>query len=64
MAKTVFDVLNEKLTEIKTKARRVLYSGGAKDFAGYKEVCGVIRGLDAARRELKTFRVTIWKIDD
>ena len=52
MAKTVFDVLNEKLTELKGSSEDFLQSGGAKDFAGYKEVCGVIRGLDAALREL------------
>jgi len=52
MAKTVVDVLNQKLTEIKTSSEEFLHSGGAKDFAGYKEVCGVIRGLDAALREI------------
>ena len=52
MAKTVFDVLNQKLTELKSSSEEFLYSGGAKDFAGYKEVCGVIRGLDAALREV------------
>jgi hypothetical protein len=52
MAKTVFDVLNDKLTEVKTSSEEFLYSGGAKDYAGYKEVCGVIRGLDAALREI------------
>jgi hypothetical protein len=52
MAKTVFDVLNQKLTELKSSSEDFLYSGGAKDFAGYKEVCGVIRGLDAALREV------------
>ena len=39
MAKTVFDVLNQKLTELKNSSEEFLNSGGAKDFAGYKEVC-------------------------
>jgi len=52
MAKTVFDVLKEKLTETKTSSEEFLNSGGAKDYAGYREVCGVIRGLDAALREV------------
>ena len=52
MAKTVFDVLNQKLTELKNSSEEFLTSGGAKDFAGYKEVCGVIRGLDVALREI------------
>jgi len=52
MAKTVFDVLNEKITELKSSSEEFLNSGAAKDFAGYREVCGVIRGLDAALREI------------
>ena len=52
MAKTVFDVLNETLTEHKRSSEEFLVSGGPKDYAGYKEVCGVIRGLDAALREI------------
>jgi hypothetical protein len=52
LSTTVFDVLNKKLTELKSSSEEFLHSGGAKDFAGYKEVCGVIRGLDAALREV------------
>ena len=52
MATTVFDVLNETLTEYKRSSEEFLVSGGPKDYAGYKEVCGVIRGLDAALREI------------
>jgi hypothetical protein len=52
MAKTVFDVLNQKLTELKGSSEDFLQSGGAKDFAEYREVCGVIRGLNAALREV------------
>ena len=47
MAKTVFDMLSDKLNEDKTSALQFLGSGGAKDFAQYKEVTGLIRGLDA-----------------
>ena len=52
MAKTVFDVLNDKLTEQKRSSEEFLVSGSPKDYAGYKEVCGVIRGLDTALREI------------
>jgi hypothetical protein len=52
MAKTVFDVLSDKLTEAKASSEEFLNAGGAKDYAGYREVCGVIRGLDAALREI------------
>ena len=52
MATTVFDVLNLKLTEQKRSSEEFLNSGGCKDFAEYREVCGVIRGLDTALREI------------
>jgi hypothetical protein len=64
MAKTVFDVLNQKLTELKSSSEEFLYSGGAKDFAGYKEVCGVIRGLDAALREVNDLSRNYMEEDD
>ena len=48
MAKTVFDVLKEKIEADKVSAQEFLGSGGAKDFAQYKEVTGLIRGLDAS----------------
>ena len=47
MAKTVFDVLKEKLNEDKSSALQFLGGGGAKDFAQYKEITGLIRGLEA-----------------
>ena len=52
MAKTVFDVLQEKLTDHKRSSEEFLHSGAAKDFAEYREVCGVLRGLDTALREV------------
>jgi hypothetical protein len=53
MATTVFDVLNEKLTELRGSSEEFLNSGGCKDFAEYREVCGVIRGLNIALREVQ-----------
>ena len=53
MAKTVFDVLDDKLAELQQSQEEFLAGGGASDFAQYKESCGVIRGLTAARRELQ-----------
>ena len=53
MATTVFDVLNDKLTEQKRSSEEFLNSGGCKDFAEYREVCGVIRGLNIALREVQ-----------
>jgi hypothetical protein len=48
MAKTVFDVLKEKIEADKVSAQEFLGGGGAKDFPQYKEVTGLIRGLDAS----------------
>jgi hypothetical protein len=46
-------VLNEKhIRSLKALAKISCKSGGAKDFAEYREVCGVIRGLNAALREV------------
>ena len=45
MAKTVFDVLAERIEEQKTSALQFLADGGAKDYAEYRNVCGLLRGL-------------------
>jgi hypothetical protein len=52
MAKTVFDVLEEKLAAQQRSFEEHLSTGGAKDFPEYRDSCGVIRGLAIARREL------------
>tara|TARA_R100001082_G_scaffold109504_1_gene86842 strand:- start:1998 stop:2192 length:195 start_codon:yes stop_codon:yes gene_type:complete len=46
MAKTVFDVLKEKIEADKASALQFLGGGGAKDYAMYKETTGLIRGLE------------------
>ena len=46
MAKTVFDVLKERIEEEKSSAVELLASGISKDYAEYRELCGVIRGLN------------------
>jgi hypothetical protein len=53
MAKTVFDALDEKLADAQRNQEEFISSGGAKTFEGYREACGVIRGLAQARRELQ-----------
>lgn len=47
MAKTIFDVLKDKFEEDKSSALQFLGSGGAKDFAQYKEITGMVRGLES-----------------
>ena len=53
MAKTVFDVLKEKIEADKSSALEFLGNGGAKDFAQYKEVVGLIRGLEASKQHIE-----------
>lgn len=50
--KTVFDVLKEKIDEQINMYQGHLMDGSCEDFAKYKELCGVIRGLATARREV------------
>jgi hypothetical protein len=53
VANTVFDVLKNKITDLKKDSEVFLTDGAAKDYAEYKEACGVIRGLAAAQREIE-----------
>ena len=53
MTNTVFDVLGNKLADMQKQQEEFLASGGAPDYPTYKESCGVIRGLAAARREIE-----------
>ena len=52
MATTVFDVLNKKLNEHKSSATEFMADGGCKDYAHYRNLCGVIQGLSLAQREV------------
>ena len=52
MAKTVFDVLEEKLAAAQRASEESLTEGAAKSFDEYRHTCGVIRGLATARREI------------
>lgn len=52
MANTVFDVLNKKLNEHKSSATEFMADGGCKDFAHYRNMCGLITGLSLAQREI------------
>lgn len=52
MPKTIFDVLNENISERIENTKQHLASGNAKDFPEYRELCGLIRGLESAQREV------------
>ena len=49
MAKTVFDVLTERIDEEISSAQVFLKGGAAKDYPQYKEIVGLIRGLEAGK---------------
>jgi hypothetical protein len=61
MARTIFDVLKDRMDEDISSALQFLGSGGAQDFTQYKEVTGLLRGLrscvshveDLARNQLE-----------
>ena len=47
MTKTVFDVIIDKLNADISANKEFLAAGGVKDFIQYKEVVGLIRGLES-----------------
>ena len=53
MSTTVFDVLIKKIEDQKSSAIAVLQSGNLADFALYRDLCGLIRGLEIAQREIR-----------
>jgi hypothetical protein len=64
MAKTVFDVLIDRLEERKNSSMQFLVDGAAKDYAAYREACGILRGLSAAQREIEDLSRNYMDEDD
>ncbi len=50
MAKTVFDVLIQQIRRTEVIFNTISYIGGPKDFSQYKEVTGLIRGLEVSKQ--------------
>ena len=48
----VMERLNKKLEEQVRSHSEALVEGQSKDYAHYRELCGVIRGLQTAQREI------------
>ena len=48
----LFEVLNGKLEMQVNDLRQVVCDGGAKSHDQYRELCGEIRGLQSAQREI------------
>jgi hypothetical protein len=64
MAKNIFQVLEGELRAKIAQAQDFLGSGSAKDFAEYRETCGLIRGLETALREVKDLAKNFMEDDD
>jgi Mg2+ and Co2+ transporter CorA len=45
MATTAFTVVMKEIEERRESIAQALISGSAKDYAGYRDMCGEIRGL-------------------
>jgi hypothetical protein len=52
MSNTVMDLLQRKLKEQEDSHIQALAGGAVNDYAAYRELCGVIRGLQTAQREV------------
>jgi len=48
----IFELLNKRIEDQVKSHSEALVSGQSKDYAQYRELCGVIRGLQTAQREL------------
>ena len=64
MAKTVFGVLKERIETDKVSAMEFLAGGGSKDYAQYKEVCGLVRGLESALSHIEDLSRNYMEEDD
>lgn len=64
MAKTVFDVLNERIDEQISSAQDFLRGGSAKDYANYREIVGLIRGLEASKQFIEDLSRNYMDDDD
>ena len=64
MANTVFGVLIERIEEQKSSATEFLTSGGQRDFAEYRNVCGLVRGLETARALVEDLSRNYMEDDD
>jgi hypothetical protein len=64
MEMRIFDVLNSKINERIQDLNGALSDGVAKDFADYRGMCGVIKGLRTAQFELNDLVRKIKESDD
>lgn len=53
MAKTVFDVLKERIDDDISSAKDFLTTGSPKDYSEFREVVGLIRGLESSKQYIE-----------
>ena len=53
---TGLDVLDKKISEHEQDMTTALVRGNIKDFGEYQRICGVIYGLNLARRDIQDLR--------
>ena len=64
MAKTVFDVLKDKIEGDISSAQSFLTAGSSKDYAHYREVVGLIRGLETSKSYVEDLSRNYMEDDD
>jgi len=64
MAKTVFDVLKDRINGDISSAQSFLHAGSPKDYANYREVVGLIRGLEATKSYIEDLAKNYMDDDD
>lgn len=61
---TEIELLKKQNDEFRQSAIDKLMSGAAKDYAEYRELVGVIRGLDHANYNLQDLKQRIERLND
>ncbi len=61
---SVFDLLQKKIQDRIQNLNESVSNGSAKDYAEYRELCGVIRGLRSAQMEIQDLESRIKESDD
>jgi uncharacterized protein (UPF0297 family) len=64
MAKTVFDVLLERIRDDADRTKAFMASGGPKDFTQYRETVGVLRGLEVCQQHVEDLAKNYLEDDD
>lgn len=64
MDSKIFALLKKQIDDDKLNAAQALVSGRAADFADYRHLCGVVRGLEMAQRNVEEMEVRVLHSDD